>query len=41
MNRLSLDATLLFATRMIRLLAYGALSVVLVLYLAELGSPQR
>jgi len=37
MNRLSLDATLLFATRMIRLLAYGALSVVLVLYLAELG----
>ena len=37
MNRLSRDVTLLFATRMIRLLAYGALSVVLVLYLAELG----
>ena len=37
MNRLSLDATLLFATRMIRLFAYGALSVVLVLYLTALG----
>ena len=28
---------LLFATRMIRLFAYGALSVVLVLYLTEVG----
>src|SRR3954466_171637 len=31
------DARLLFATRFIRLLAYGALSVVLVLYLTSLG----
>jgi len=31
------DAALLFAARMIRLFCYGALSVVLVLYLAQLG----
>lgn len=37
MNRLVLDAATLFAARMIRLFAYGALSVGLVLYLAELG----
>jgi len=34
---LSSDARLLFATRFIRLFAYGALSVVLVLYLVGLG----
>ncbi len=37
MNRLSVDAAFLFAARMIRLFAYGALSVTLVLYLAALG----
>lgn len=37
MNRLVLDAATLFAARMIQLFAYGALSVGLVLYLAELG----
>lgn len=31
------DVRLLFLTRFIRLFAYGSLSVVLVLYLAELG----
>jgi MFS family permease len=31
------DAPLLFSTRIVRLFAYGSLSVVLVLYLAELG----
>jgi MFS family permease len=31
------DARLLFSTRVVRLFAYGSLSVVLVLYLAELG----
>jgi MFS family permease len=35
--RLTRDAWLLFATRFIRLLAYGALSVVLVFYLVGLG----
>jgi MFS family permease len=36
------DARILFATRMVRMAAYGLLSVVLVLYLAEVGlSPQR
>jgi MFS family permease len=35
--RLSPDAWLLFATRSIRLFAYGALSVVLVLYLVSIG----
>ncbi len=37
MNRCQPDIVLLFAARMTRLFAYGALSVVLVLYLAELG----
>lgn len=37
MNRSRQDITLLFAARMTRLFAYGALSVILVLYLAELG----
>jgi len=37
LRRLSSDAWLLFATRFIRLFAYGALSVVLVLYLVSLG----
>jgi MFS family permease len=34
---LPLDLRLLFSTRILRLFAYGSLSVVLVLYLAELG----
>ncbi len=34
---LSADAWLLFASRFVRLFAYGFLSVVLALYLAELG----
>jgi MFS family permease len=37
LHRLTRDAWLLFATRFIRLFAYGALSVVLVLYLVSLG----
>ena len=37
MHQLTRDAWLLFATRFIRLLAYGALSVVLVFYLVGLG----
>ena len=37
LRRLSHDAWLLFATRFIRLFAYGGLSVVLVLYLVGLG----
>jgi MFS family permease len=37
LERLSRDAWLLFATRFIRLFAYGALSVVLVLYLIDIG----
>ena len=37
LRHLSSDARLLFATRFIRLFAYGALSVVLVLYLVGLG----
>jgi MFS family permease len=36
-NRLGPDAWLLFATRSIRLFAYGGLSVVLVLYLVSIG----
>jgi len=36
-NRLSRDGYLLFAARFIRMFAYGALSVILVLYLAEIG----
>jgi MFS family permease len=35
--RLTRDIRLLFSTRMVRLFAYGFLSVVLVLYLAEVG----
>ena len=37
LRHLSVDSWLLFATRFIRLFAYGALSVVLVLYLVGLG----
>ena len=37
LHRLTRDAWLLFATRFIRLFAYGGLSVVLVLYLVGLG----
>jgi MFS family permease len=37
MSRSQQDIILLFAARMTRLFAYGALSVILVLYLAELG----
>jgi MFS family permease len=39
MPRTSIDITLLFAARIVRLFAYGFLSVVLVLYLAEIGLP--
>ena len=35
--RLTPDVRLLFATRCLRLFAYGFLSVVVVLYLAEVG----
>ncbi len=38
---LSLDGRLLFATRMVRLFAYGLLSVVLGLYLIEVGLSER
>jgi hypothetical protein len=37
LRRLTSDAWLLFATRFIRLFAYGSLSVVLVLYLVGIG----
>src|SRR5256885_13674522 len=37
LRSLNADGRLLFATRFIRLFAYGALSVVLVLYLVALG----
>src|SRR3954467_3162792 len=37
LQSLTADGRLLFATRFIRLFAYGALSVVLVLYLVGLG----
>ncbi|HEX7489434.1 MAG TPA: MFS transporter, partial [Anaeromyxobacteraceae bacterium] len=37
MNRPPRDVPLLFASRSVRLFAYGFLSVVLVLYLAEAG----
>jgi len=37
LRSLTVDARLLFATRFVRLFAYGALSVVLVLYLVGLG----
>ncbi|MBE2241074.1 MAG: MFS transporter, partial [Caldilineaceae bacterium] len=39
MSRSSMDIALLFAARIVRLFAYGFLSVVLVLYLAEIGLP--
>ncbi len=39
--RLSPDVRLLFATRMVRLFAYGFLSVVLVLYLSAAGFDER
>src|SRR5712671_4340343 len=35
------DVWLLFATRVVRLFAYGFLSVILVLYLAEVGLPKE
>ena len=35
--RHSIDVRLLFATRILRLFAYGFLSVILLLYLAEIG----
>jgi MFS family permease len=42
LHRLTRDAWLLFATRFIRLFAYGSLSVVLVFYLVGVGlSPQQ
>ncbi len=37
---LSLDGYLLFITRIVRLFAYGFLSVILVIYLARIGLPQ-
>src|SRR5246127_4782375 len=37
MKNLSPDGYLLFSTRLVRMFAYGFLSVVLVLYLAKLG----
>ena len=37
LRQLPLDGWLLFATRFVRLFAYGLLAVVLVLYLAETG----
>src|SRR5215469_8572403 len=37
MNHLSPDGYILFGTRLVRMFAYGFLSVVLVLYLAKLG----
>ena len=39
MSRSPMDIALLFAARIVRLFAYGFLSVVLVLYLAEIGLP--
>jgi MFS family permease len=40
-SRLTRDGRLLFATRILRLFAYGFLSVVLVLYLTEAGLTER
>ena len=40
LRSLTADGRLLFATRFVRLFAYGALSVVLVLYLVGLGFPE-
>ena len=37
LGSLGIDGRLLFVTRFVRLFAYGALSVVLVLYLVSLG----
>ena len=37
MNRLKKDIYILFATRILRMFAYGSLSVVLVLYLSKIG----
>ena len=37
LRSLTADGRLLFATRFVRLFAYGALSIVLVLYLVGLG----
>ncbi|HRF94826.1 MAG TPA: hypothetical protein PLZ51_06525, partial [Aggregatilineales bacterium] len=37
LSYLTPDAKLLFATRIVRLFAYGIISVVLALYLAQLG----
>lgn len=39
MARFKIDVGLLFSTRIVRLFAYGFLSVVLVLYLTEMGLP--
>ena len=36
-NKLTRDGWLLFATRCLRMFAFGLLSIVLVLYLAEVG----
>ena len=41
LSALSRDGWLLFATRSARMLAYGALSVVLVLYLSEVGLAEQ
>lgn len=41
MARSQLDIILLFAARIIRLFAYGALSIILVLYLAEIGFSEQ
>ena len=41
MARSRRDVGLLFATRIIRMFAYGALSVVLALYLAEIGLDEK
>jgi len=41
LRSLTLDGRLLFATRMVRLFAYGLVSVILALYLAEVGLQDR
>src|SRR3954469_7340361 len=41
LRTLTPDGRLLFATRMVRMFAYGALSVVLVLYLTQLALDER
>jgi len=40
LNKLTADGLILFGTRVIRMFAYGFLSVVLVLYLVQLGLSQ-